>query len=98
VFTRLIGSPLNIPNLSFKYLKPALERVELPKSISLYDLRDSCVTLLLRAKVNRKAVSDGLGYASITLTLDVYSHAVPDMQKGELEKPGNILFRKVGTQ
>lgn len=98
VFTTLIGSPLNIPNLSFKHFKPALERAKLPKSIRLYDLRHSCATLLLQAGENPKVVSERLGHASITLTLDVYSHVLPDMQKAAAQKLENILFRKVGTQ
>jgi hypothetical protein len=37
-------------------------------------------------------VSERLGYASITLTLDTYSHVLPDMQKSAADKLEKILF------
>ena len=48
----------------------------------MYDLRHTCATLLLKRGVNPKIVSERLGHASITLTLDTYSHVLPDMQEG----------------
>ena len=47
----------------------------------LYALRHTCATLLLKAGVNPKIVSERLGHASIKLTLDTYSHVLPDMQQ-----------------
>lgn len=35
---------------------------------------------------NPKVVSERLGHASITLTLDTYSHVLPDMHEGAVEK------------
>lgn len=40
----------------------------------------------LSAGENPKVVSERLGHASIVLTLDTYSHVLPDMQKGATEK------------
>jgi site-specific recombinase XerD len=37
--------------------------------------------LLLSHNVNPKIVSEMLGYASIAITLDTYSHVLPNMQK-----------------
>ena len=42
-------------------------------------------------------LSERLGHASITLTLDVYSHVLPDMQKAATDKLENILFRRTVT-
>jgi integrase len=97
VFTTTIGSPLNISKLTRNHFKPALKRAELPCNVRLYDLRHSCATLLLQAGENPKVVSERLGHSTITLTLDVYSHVLPDMQKAAAEKLEKILFRKVGT-
>jgi len=47
----------------------------------VYDLRHTCATLLLKQGINPKVVSERLGHASITLTLDTYSHVLPDMQE-----------------
>jgi len=55
------------------------EAVTIP-TIRLHDLRHSHATLLLRANVHPKVVSERLGHASVRLTLDTYSHAVPTMQ------------------
>ncbi|CAM0497245.1 tyrosine-type recombinase/integrase [Thermoanaerobacter kivui] len=58
----------------------------------LYDLRHTCATLLLAAGENPKVVSERLGHASITLTLDTYSHVLPDMQKQATDKLEEMLF------
>jgi integrase len=52
---------------------------ELPESTRLYDLRHTCATLLLARNVHPKYVQELLGHASITLTLDTYSHVLPGM-------------------
>ena len=49
-------------------------------SIRFHDLRHTCATLLLLKNSNPKVVSEMLGYASIAITLDTYSHVLPDMQ------------------
>jgi integrase len=38
-----------------------------------------------------------LGHASITLTMDTYSHVLPDMQQGASDKLEQMLFAKTGT-
>ena len=97
VFTTGLGSPLNISNLTGKHFKPALNRAGLPATIRLYDLRHTCATLLLSEGENPKVVSERLGHASITLTLDVYSHVLPDMQRAATDKLEKLLFKRTGT-
>ncbi|HEX8146578.1 MAG TPA: tyrosine-type recombinase/integrase [Pyrinomonadaceae bacterium] len=58
----------------------------------MYDLRHTCATLLLSAGEHPKVVSERLGHASITLTLDVYSHVLPTMQESASQKMESILF------
>jgi integrase len=36
---------------------------------------------LLSKDVNPKVVSEMLGHASVSITLDIYSHLLPDMQE-----------------
>jgi integrase len=57
----------------------------------LYDLRHTTATLLLAAGVNPKVVSERLGHAAITLTLDTYSHVLPTMQADATAKFDAIL-------
>ncbi len=51
-------------------------------TVRLYDLRHTCATLLLARNVHPKYVQELLGHASITLTLDTYSHVLPGMDGG----------------
>jgi integrase len=97
IFTTEIGSPIYVNNLRKRHFKPALKRAGLPEKIRLYDLRHTMATLLLSSNEHPKIVSERLGHSSITLTLDTYSHVLPDMQKGAVEKLENLLFSGVGT-
>jgi integrase len=42
---------------------------------------DTHATILLRAGVHPKVVSERLGHSTVGITLDVYSHVLPDMQE-----------------
>lgn len=57
-----------------------------------YDLRHTCATLLLQAGINPKVVAERLGHSSITLTLDTYSHCLPDMQGEASDKLSAMLY------
>jgi len=78
VFPSTIGTPLHHRNLS-RAFKELLMRAGLPETVRLYDLRHTCATLLLSRNVHPKYVQELLGHASITLTLDTYSHVLPGM-------------------
>jgi integrase len=78
VFPSTIGTPLHHRNLS-RAFKEMLMRAGLPETVRLYDLRHTCATLLLSRNVHPKYVQELLGHASITLTLDTYSHVLPGM-------------------
>ena len=86
------GGPLMPRNLKRRHFRPILERAKLPQDFRLYDLRHSCATLLLAAGEHPKVVSERLGHATVTLTLDVYSHVLPTMQEAATEKLERMLF------
>jgi integrase len=92
IFATSLGQPLMPRNLKRRHFRPILKSAKLPDDFRLYDLRHSCATLLLSAGENPKVVSERLGHASITLTLDVYSHVLPTMQQAASEKLEKILF------
>jgi integrase len=92
VFATSDGGPLLPQNLFRRHFKPILKRAGLPESIRMYDLRHSCAILLLATNENPKVVSERLGHASITLTLDTYSHVLPSMQKAATDKLEKMLF------
>ena len=78
VFSTDLGTPLDAPNLVNRHFKPLLRRAGLPK-IRFHDLRHTCATLLLLKGVHPKFVQNLLGHRSIKITLDLYSHWMPDM-------------------
>jgi integrase len=53
---------------------------EFPR-VRLHDLRHTHATILLRAGVHPKVVQERLGHATISTTLDIYSHVLPGMQE-----------------
>jgi integrase len=70
--------------------KPPLKEAGLPQ-IRFHDLRHTCATLLLSKNVNPKIVSEMLGHASIAITLDTYSHVLPDMQDSAVKAMDDAL-------
>jgi integrase len=46
----------------------------------------------LRAGENPKVVSERLGYSSVVMTLDPYSHVLPCRQQAATEKLEKMLF------
>jgi integrase len=56
----------------------AVKAAKLP-AIRFHDLRHTAATILFARGVHPKLVSDMLGHATITLTLDTYSHLIPAM-------------------
>jgi len=50
--------------------------------LRFHDLRHLHATVLLRQGVHPKVVADRLGHSQIRVTLDTYSHVMPDLQHG----------------
>ena len=71
------GQPMRPYTLTGK-LERILRRAGLPR-IRFHDLRHTCATLLLAKGVHPKFVQELLGHATISITLDTYSHVIPAM-------------------
>ena len=84
VFAREDGMPLWPRSFSRNFARHA-RAAGLPV-IRLHDLRHTWATLALGQGVHPKVVQERLGHASIAITLDVYSHAVPAMQDDAAER------------
>jgi integrase len=78
VFPSEVGTSLGARNLQ-RAFKIRLKRAGLPETTRFHDLRHTCATLLLRQGVNPKLVQELLGHRDVALTLNVYSHVLPDM-------------------
>jgi integrase len=62
------------------------------RPIRLYDLRHTAATLGIAAGVSVKVISDQLGHASISFTLDRYSHVLPSIQDEAAAKVEQLLM------
>ncbi|MBO7275892.1 MAG: site-specific integrase [Clostridia bacterium] len=83
------GTPYRPDALTRKWAR-FLEANNLPK-IRLHDLRHTHATLLIQAGVNPKVVQERLGHADVTITLNTYTHVMPDMAKDAANKIENII-------
>ena len=94
VFCTGTGLPLN-PNHVLETLKKVLKEARLPP-IRFHDLRHSAATLLLSLGVHPKVVQELLGHSQIGMTLDIYSHVLPTMQKEAMERLNKALEENTG--
>jgi integrase len=90
VFPRLDGRWWNPPAITQAFRRAVLA-ADVPR-IRLHDLRHTHATLLLRAGVNPKVVSERLGHSSVAFTLDTYAHVMPGMQPEAAEQFMDAVF------
>lgn len=90
VFTKETGEALHPQTLAW-YFGKAVKAADVPV-IRFHDLRHTCATLALRVGVHPKVVQEMLGHSSIAITLDLYSHVVPGMQREAAAKIGAAIF------
>ena len=83
VFPRQDGRPWHPATFSSAWTRL---RDSLALTIRFHDLRHTHATLLLRQGIHVKVVSERLGHSTVAITLDTYSHVLPDMQEQAAEK------------
>jgi integrase len=89
------GSPYEPEYITKNYgrvLGRISKELAIPK-IRFHDLRHTHATLMLKAGVHPKVVAERLGHSSITMTLNTYSHVLPDMQQEAAEKLNALLIK-----
>ena len=84
VFTRPDGRAL-VPWAVSKAFREQAKAALLPP-IPLHGLRHTYATLALASGVNPRIVSGRLGHATVALTLDVYSHVLPQADREAAER------------
>ena len=90
VFTDSRGGPARKGNLLRRWFRPLLKRAGLPP-VRFHGLRHTHATLLLAQGAHPKVVQERLGHSQIAMTLDVYSHAVPSMQREAARRLDDLL-------
>ncbi|HSQ87490.1 tyrosine-type recombinase/integrase [Romboutsia sp.] len=61
--------------------------------IRFHDLRHSHVTLLINSKVPIKVISERVGHSNINTTLNIYAHALKEMDSEASDKISETLFK-----
>ncbi|MGN7167921.1 tyrosine-type recombinase/integrase [Paenibacillus cellulositrophicus] len=91
------GTPLGPRNLMRHYYR-IIDNIqkEVPDfpRIRFHDLRHTHATLLLKAGIHPKIVQERLGHSSINVTLDTYSHVLPNLQEAVLNNIGDSILGK----
>jgi integrase len=89
VFAQPDGRPWYPEQVSDRW-RQQWPRLDLPR-IRLHDLRHTHATLLLHAGVPIKVVSERLGHTRIAMTLDIYAHVLPAMDRDAAAAVGDLL-------
>ena len=90
VFCTSLGRHLTPGHDVLVQLKKLLAKAGLPE-IRFHDLRHSSASLLLSLGVHPKVVQELLGHTQISMTMDIYSHTLPTMQKDAMQKLNRTL-------
>lgn len=91
VFATPLGKHLD-PGGVLVHLKQLLVKAGLPDK-RFHDLRHSAATMLLSMGVHPKVVQEILGHSEISMTMDIYSHVLPTMQRDAMEKLNQAFER-----
>jgi integrase len=93
VFSRIDGDPMQ-PDSVTKMFARIVARAGI-RPVSFHALRHSHATELLRAGVHPKIASERLGHASIAITMDTYSHAIPGLQEDAAQRIDDALRKAI---
>jgi integrase len=83
VCCRIDGTPHSPRAISSAFADLARSR---HLAVRFHDLRHTHISHLLAAGVHPKVASERAGHASVSITLDVYSHVTPGMQEDAAKK------------
>lgn len=89
VFSAVEGKPLLPDTISRAWTK-IVKRAGL-KHFRLHDARHTHASLMLKQGAHPKTVQERLGHATISTTLDLYSHVVPGLQEAVAKRFDEVL-------
>ncbi len=70
------------------------KKLNLGSGMGFHTLRHTHATELLKLGIHPKIVQERLGHANISMTLDIYSHVIPGMQKQAIDQFEKVIFTK----
>jgi integrase len=86
----VIGDPLQMNNLGQREFAALMKEAGV-RPIKFHGLRHTSATLALKAGVPVKVVAQRLGHAKTNITLGIYAHALPSMQKEAAARLSSLL-------
>ena len=89
VFAHPDGNPWDPSSITHAFQR-MLRKTALPH-VRLHDLRHTHATLMLKAGVHPKIVSERLGHSNISITLDTYSHVLPGLQEAAAKRFDDMM-------
>jgi integrase len=89
VFTTSVGTAIEPRNISRSF-EQLCHRAKL-RRIRLHDLRHTCATLLLVQGVSARVVMEILGHSQIAVTMNTYTHVVPELQRDAVDRLANAF-------
>jgi integrase len=87
----VLGQPLQMNNLGQREYARVIKAADV-KTIKFHGLRHTCATLLFQAGVPVKVIQERLGHKRVEITLGVYAHVLPSMQRDAAETLANVLM------
>ena len=91
VFTSTIGTPLDGPNVTHRF-QEHIAAAGLPRQW-FHDLRHACASQLLAQGVSPRVVMETLGHSQIGITMNLYAHVMPTLQRDAAERMEALLGR-----
>lgn len=89
VVTSQLGTVVNPNNLT-RAMERLIQDADLPR-LTVHGLRHVAATLLVASGIDLRTVADRLGHANASVTLDKYSHIVPDAQERAVAALDDLL-------
>lgn len=85
------GSPVN-PTCIYRTIQRAGKRIGI-ESMTVHRLRHTVASILLARGENPKVVQELLGHATLSQTMDTYSHVVPGLKEKAVAKLATVLVK-----
>lgn len=90
VVTNEVGKQLDDSNARHR-LENVTKRIDM-SDVGFHTLRHTYATRLLESGINPKTAQELLGHSTIAMTLDIYSHVMPDLKKEAVQKLNALNF------
>jgi len=95
VFSTTLGTPMVAGDVTARFQR-LLRAADLPR-MRFHDLRHGAASLLLSQGVHPRVVMQMLGHSTIALTMNTYSHVIPQLEREAADLMEVALGRPLGS-